>query len=53
MSVLEIVSLCLVIYFIVAAIIYLVTKEIAKSIFWIFYILGEMEFDDFDDFDFD
>lgn len=46
----KIILIILVIYFVIAAIVYLCTRDVTKSLFWIFYIICELGFDDFDNF---
>ena len=42
MSSIEIILLAAAIYFAIAGIIYLFTRDVAKSLFWVFYILGDV-----------
>ncbi len=42
MSLIKIILLVAVIYFAIAGIVYLFTRDAGKSLFWIFYVLGEV-----------
>ena len=42
MSPIEIISLSVVIYFVIAGVVYLFSRDAAKSLFWVFYILGDV-----------
>jgi len=48
MSLTSIILICIAVYLVIAVIVYLCTKDFCRSIFWIFYLLDEIDFDDFD-----
>lgn len=48
MTTLEIVWLCVGIYAAISLVVFACTRDVAKSLFWIFYLIGEIDFDDID-----